>query len=102
MGMGDETKERSVREGRGVDVGVIGLMGCESRKEVTKGGGHRREMGEEQRGEAEGTVFAVLGSKARAQQVNALLLAGWADSGQAQALVSTRECSGEHGKLGVH
>jgi hypothetical protein len=39
--IGYETKEGSVREGRGVEVGVIGLMGCKSRKEVTEGGGHR-------------------------------------------------------------
>lgn len=39
-GTGYETKERSVREGRGVDIGAIGLMGYKSRR-VTEGGGPR-------------------------------------------------------------
>lgn len=41
VGISYETKEQSVRECRGMEVGAIGLMGCKSRKEVTEGGGHR-------------------------------------------------------------
>lgn len=39
--IGYEIKEGFVREGRGVEVGVIGFMGCKSRKEVIEGGGYR-------------------------------------------------------------